>query len=263
MVKHKQRGALFDLLRKERPSEKPPEAIKPQAPVRPVTTPAAAPVVSAPPPRLPGSNMGPMTQIVTPRSIMVTNQVTLSYGMLAVVGVGVVCLCVLCFVLGLRLAPSGPALPAVDPGKSFPEVQKGPVMPGIVQPPAPTKGTPPGAGPYPGPVSTTTDGPDVVAVAPPPVVTDTHMPPTSGEYHVQIQQVANDTVLDKLRGYLATNGVETEYEKSGGSYLLFSKQHVDAPKAKEQAAAINKLLKAFTEETRIPTRADAYSVKVK
>jgi hypothetical protein len=287
MVKHKQRQALFDLLRQERPSEAPAEAtVKPVAPVRPapapVAAPAAAPAAASSALKRP-ANLGPMTQVVTPRSVMPMNQVTLTYGHMAFIGVGVVCLCIISFFAGWHFAgpsgPSEPPLPKVDPGKSFKEVQSGPTAPGVVQPPTtptknvtpvpPTKGVRPGEGAYPGgAVGPVPGGSEVVAVAPeetptPPVV-ETGAPATGGQYRVQILQSSNDKLVDPVRDYLAQHGIETVLERKSGQFILFSKQHqADDAKAKAYAAQINKQLEAFTRETRIPTSHDAFTVKLK
>ena len=183
MVKHKQRQALFDLLRKERPSETSPEvAAKPAATVRPAAAPVAAPPLAAPAAIKTPANWGPMTQVVTPRSVMAENQVTLTYGHLAFIGVGVVCLCVICFFAGWHFGRPSVALPIVDPGKSFSEVQSGPVTPGVIQPAPknvpPAKVGRPGEGAYPGAVGPVAGGAEPVAAVPdepppPPAVVDT------------------------------------------------------------------------------------------
>jgi hypothetical protein len=274
MVKHKQRQALFDLLRKERPSETSPEvAAKPAATVRPAAAPVAAPPLAAPAAIKTPANWGPMTQVVTPRSVMAENQVTLTYGHLAFIGVGVVCLCVICFFAGWHFGRPSVALPIVDPGKSFSEVQSGPVTPGVIQPAPknvpPAKVGRPGEGAYPGAVGPVAGGAEPVAAVPdepppPPAVVDTHAPATGGEYRVQILQSANDKLVDPVRDYLAQHGIETVLERKSGQFILFSKQHqADDAKAKAYAAQINKQLEAFTRETRIPTSHDAFTVKLK
>jgi hypothetical protein len=281
MVKHKQRQALFDLLRKEHPDAKPPEAAPPQpaATVRPVapSAPAPAPVpapakVETPRPE----THGPMTQTVVPRSTMVADRVSLTYGQLALAAVGVLGLCVICFVLGQRFGSSETAAPPVGKGAAPAKVIETPTVPGPTKPGTPPvkSGTPGKTPPLPlGSVAAddslppaASPGPDETAspvgrpaVAEPPAAASGRL----SRVRILTMGMAQTQAMDQLVEYLAKKGVETTLENAQGGFILFSKARAEDREARKLAAEVNKLLEEFQKETGIRTSHDALAVPVK
>ena len=113
------------------PSKPSPVVRRPLAPTGPTISPATmgasrAESVSTP------ARPAPMASAV--RSPLSGGQVTLAYHHLAVAGIAVACLCVICFFLGRRFP--GEVLPVTEKHPTFQEVRDKGVTGGLIAPPA-------------------------------------------------------------------------------------------------------------------------------
>jgi hypothetical protein len=228
--------------------------------------------------------------------------VVLTYSHLAIALVGVICLCVIVFVIASRFFGPGETLPVTEKHPTFPEVQAGGVTPNLVAPspvrpapvapsarppvPAPGPVRPGGAvpspsprpvGPAPGPRSVAPDkavtplpmprpaGPEKV-VGPEPAPVPAPAAPSGPRFRVRIAQlpVSQPNIIDRMREFLSQKGIETELETHSGYYILYGRDRFpDKKKSDEVAGQINKHLTAFEKQTRIPTSNDAYSIQTK
>ncbi len=294
MAKHKSQRALFELLSSQRGREKggpdvgapPRPAIQnePPAPVRPVQMPRTeepAPIIRRPVlaamPTMGGVSIG---------------GVQLTAYHLIIAGVVLVCLCVLFYLLGARFGGTE-SLPVTEKHPTMDEIRATGVTPGLVKPPpapvakakGPTKG-PDLPAPAIGDVLPPTDmglggeietEPPVGDVPPGPapgagkaakaaISAKTPAAPAGPQFRVRIARVdvSKTSVIDELRAYLSTCGVETELVTRAGVHVLYSAaQFGDKAKSDELAAQINKHLGAYEKQTKRPTSKDAYTVQTK
>ncbi len=245
------------------PSKPSPVVRRPLAPTGPTISPATmgasrAESVSTP------ARPAPMASAV--RSPLSGGQVTLAYHHLAVAGIAVACLCVICFFLGRRFP--GEVLPVTEKHPTFQEVRDKGVTGGLIAPPAKPlindvvserSGDKTGVA---GKASATEKAP------PPPEKAGVaeKAPPTGPQYRVRIAQVAvsQPALIDRMREYLSKKGIETELETRSGYYLLYSRdRYPDTKKSDEAVAQVKKALTAFEKETHIPVAKDAYVIRVK
>jgi len=245
------------------------------AETRPVIRPAQPPPASAETAKRGEAGLGLAAILGKP--------VVLTYSHLAIALVGVICLCVIVFVIASRFFGPGETLPVTEKHPTFPEVQAGGVTPNLVAP-GPTRPAPvapsPGprpVGPAPGPRSVAPDkavtplpmprpaGPEKV-VGPEPAPVPAPAAPSGPRFRVRIAQlpVSQPNIIDRMREFLSQKGVETELETHSGYYILYGRDRFpDKKKSDEVAGQINKHLTAFEKQTRIPTSNDAYSVQTK
>jgi hypothetical protein len=285
MAKHKGQQALFDLLRKDRPEGQ--AAAKPAPVIR--RTPVASPApIAAPRPaeaaRPEPARVLARRPLAEPSAPLLQREMSVPVLWLLIGMVAVGCLVAIAFVVGQRYGGTE-RLPDVPKRPTMSELREGPVTPDLVakgptQPaPGSTAGSPPTGvrpaappkeRPAPmaptGPKSTGADKAGPAAVKPggaeKPVTTET---PSGPLFRVRIAQLAvsQPDAIDKLRGFLLQNNIETDLERSKGFYVLNSHDKLpDKKAADELAAKINKQLEAFEKATKIPTSKTAYAMQI-
>ena len=291
MAKHKSQRALFELLTNQRSREKggpnlgaqpqPPIRVEPPTPVRPVEMPRTgepAPII-----RRPAMAAPPTTGGVSVGGVRLTTY------HLIIAGVVLACLCVLFYLLGARFGGTE-RLPATEKHPTMDEIRATRVTPGLVKPApgpiakakGPTKGQdlatpgiddilPPADMSLGGEIETEPPVGDVKPGPGPgagkaPLSAKTPTAPAGPQFRVRIARVdvSKPSVIDDLRAYLGTCGIETELVTRGGVHVLYSAvQFADKAKSDELAGQVNKHLEAYEKQTKRPTSKDAYTVQTK
>jgi len=169
---------------------------------------------------------------------------------------------------------AGASPPGPSPGAASGGPAPSPPRPaGPAPPPRPAGG--PSAGAPSGVPRTGGDAPAGRPAAGGPAVPDARTPtpaapkapaaPTGPLYRVRIARlsVSQPDVVDRLRGYLVQQGIETDLETRGGFHVLYSRQEFpDRKKSDDLAERVNGRLEEFEKQTRTPTSKDAYSIQV-
>jgi len=249
MAKHKMQRPLFDILSKERALEAAKAAGGTEtSPLvrRTVLGTAAADVHRYEAPPAAGAVEG--------------RRLALTYYQAAVIGVAVLCALVFFYVLGKYVGESS-GLPVVEKHPTFSEIRQTAVTPGLTPPPPTSPPPSPTAGQETAPQPTGTE-PSAAAT---PAATTPAPPVRRGpQFRVRIARwsASQPEVTDRLRAYLAQQGLETEVETRGGACILYGKERFPDRKTSDALAAkINGHLEAFEKQTRIPTSKDAYSIQ--
>jgi hypothetical protein len=260
MAKSKQQRAFFEILAKERGlgSAKPVGPAKPA----PVVQPAAAPRMVKP---APAAEARPQpTAGASPAGLLASGRVTLTYYQVAVAVMAAVLVCAVVLVAGMYFGRGGePPLPPTEPKPTIEDIQKQPVTPGLVKPgPDDTAvgGAEHPAEAVPGPSGGRAEEPR------PPV-----QPPAPGEaagrYRLRIARLETTraTYTDRLRQYLAQNGVGTDLVARRGYQFLYGTARFEKESDEKTEAYKKKvvaLLKVFEQQTNWQTATDVYFVVV-
>jgi len=301
MAKNKQHRALFEVLLKSHVQEPPkvtvqakpqlgtppaapptPGAARPAAPSPKPVTEAARPSAPAVGPARPAAAAAPVGR--SAEQIFASGRLVMTYYQLLACAVAVLVLCVVAFVLGMHFG-GGPdlPLPRTPSSPTIPDVQKRAVTPGLVKPgpedtavggaehpgEEPLAHLPPGKG-QPIPVG----APEKPEKAAPPAKvapgkaagagTEEAGDP-NGKLRLRLAQLKNtdSTKTDRLREFLAENGVETHLVARGGFQFVYSQAKFASdtePKAKAYKDNVVRLLKEFKKQTGITVSTDAFYV---
>jgi hypothetical protein len=260
MAKSKQQRAFFEILAKERGLG----AAKPAGPPKPapVVQPAAGPRVVKPAP-VPEPRPQPAPG-ASPAGLLAGGRLTLTYYQVAVAVMAAVLVCAIALVAGMYFGRGGePPLPPTQPKPTMEEVRKGPVTGGLVKPgPDDTAvgGAEHPAEPAPAPSGGRAEEPRPPAGPPAPGE-------AAGRLRLRIARLETTRAAytDRLRQYLAQNGVGTDLVARRGYQFLYGTARFEK-ESDEKAVAYKKkvvaLLKAFEQQTNWQTATDVYFVAV-
>ena len=235
----KQQRALFELLvtgREEDQARQMLETTRP--PTQPAVGQEAAPPGETGPERVPawGGRLEPRGGLSP----------AYYYWALGLIAAG--CLCAVVYFLVMRFR-GGPAIPPDEGGPTFGDVRRGPVDEGLVRPsPPPPPPSEEGTGDE---AAQGTGGEGEKA--------------PEGRYRVRIARldVARSEYTDRLRAFLADQGVETALEGRGGYYFLYSRARFASDTGPEIAAflaGVNSALEQFEQVTGWPATTNPYVV---
>ena len=295
MAKNKQHRALFEVLLKSHVQEPPkvtvqakpplgpapaapptPAAARPAAPSPKPVTEAAKPPAPAVGPTRPAAAAAPMGR--SAEQIFASGRLVMTYYQLLACGTAVLVLCVVAFVLGMHFG-GGPdlPLPRTPSSPTIPDVQKKAVTPGLVKPGP--EDTAVGGAEHPGeePLAHLPAGKGQPIPVGAPEKTEKGAPPEkvasgkeeagdpNGKLRLRLAQLKNtdSTKTDRLREFLAENGVETHLVARGGFQFVYSQAKFASdtePKAKAFKDNVVRLLKEFKKQTGITVSTDAFYV---
>ena len=295
MAKNKQHRALFEVLLKSHMQEPPKVTVQakpqlgstpavPQAPAAP--KPAAAPAKPAteaarPPvpvvgPARPAPAAAPMGR--SAEQVFASGRLVMTYYQLLACVVAVVVLCAAAFVLGMHFGgTSDLPLPRTPGSPTIKDVQHGAVTPGMIKPGPEDTAVGGAEHPDEGPLAHLPSGkgePTPVGVPP---KAEKAVPGKSGEaaaedggdpngkLRLRLAQFKNtdSSKTDRLRDFLAQNGLETHLVTRGGYHFVYSQAKFVSetePKAKTYKDNVVRLLKEFKKQTGITVSTDAFYV---